>query len=152
MTKPRTRNLLPPKYLNIFLLMPIIFHFLLPFERIIPFPYTFTGFILIVFGLIINIWSTRELKSNTTPIDFNKPTVNLVVDGPFSISRNPIYISGVILSFGITVLLGSLFAFIFPVALILILNTYYIPFEEEKLEKTFGEEYIKYKKRVRRWI
>ncbi|MHA2224790.1 MAG: methyltransferase family protein [Candidatus Hodarchaeales archaeon] len=146
------KKLLPPKYLNVFLIIPIVLHFILPALIIISLPYTLLGFIAIFGGLAINVWSVRELKRNLTTIEFDETTTKLVVDGPFSISRNPIYLSGVILSLGIAVLLGSLISFIFPVALILILNNYHIPSEELKLEKTFGEEYISYKKSVRRWI
>ncbi len=143
---------IPPKYLNVFLVLSFGLHFLFPILILIVFPYTLFGFILILFGLIINVWSVRELKRNMTTIDFNKTTTKLVIEGPFSMSRNPIYLSGVILSLGIAILLGSLISFIFPVTLFLILNNYYIPSEELKLEKTFGFEYKKYKKHVRRWI
>ena len=53
---------------------------------------------------------------------------------------------------GLSILLGSLITFAFPVALWVILNGLYIPSEEELLEKTFGEEYLRYKQRVRRWV
>ena len=75
-----------------------------------------------------------------------------MTDGPFRISRNPTYLSGVILLFGIAILLGSLITFAFPIALILILNGLYIPVEEAELEERFGTEYVEYKRKVRRWI
>ena len=87
-----------------------------------------------------------------TTIDFYEAPNRLVTDGPFHISRNPIYLSGVILSLGVAILLGSLITFVFPIALLVILDRYYVPFEEKRLEETFGTQYLEYKQRVRRWI
>ncbi|MFQ6088379.1 MAG: methyltransferase family protein [Candidatus Methanofastidiosia archaeon] len=145
-------KLIPPAYFNIFFVLAIGLHFILPIERIIYSPYTYLGFIFILFGIVLNIWSVRLLKKKNTTINFYETSNKLVIDGPFRISRNPIYLSGVILSLGIVILLGSLITFVFPIALLLILNKLYIPFEEMKLEKTFGREYLKYKQKVRRWI
>lgn len=143
---------LPPSYLNTFLVLAIGLHFILPIRRIIHSPYTFWGFIFILFGIVLNVWSSRLLKKKSTAIDFYEAPNRLVTEGPFRISRNPIYLSGVILSLGIAILLGSLITFVFPIALLMILDRHYIPFEEKRLEKTFGQEYLEYKQRVRRWI
>ncbi len=145
-------KLISPQFLNVGLLISIGIHFLFPIHIIVTFPSTIFGLILILLGLSINIWSVRELKRNNTTIDFKKIAIKLVITGPFSISRNPIYLSGVILSLGFAIFLGSISMFLFPVVLLLILNFCYIPVEEAKLEETFGEKYLIYKKRVRRWI
>ncbi|NIN35600.1 MAG: hypothetical protein GTO60_11145, partial [Gammaproteobacteria bacterium] len=65
------------------------------------------GLIFILFGVVLNVWSSRLLKKKGTAIDFYEAPNRLVTDGPFRISRNPIYLSGVILSLGIAILLGS---------------------------------------------
>jgi protein-S-isoprenylcysteine O-methyltransferase Ste14 len=145
-------KLLPPTYLNTFLVLAIGLHFILPIKRIIHSPYTYFGLIIILFGVALNVWSARLLKKKSATVDFHETPTRLVTDGPFRISRNPLYLGGVILSLGIAVLLGSLITFVFPTALLLILDKLYIPVEEEGLEKTFGKEYLEYKQRVRRWI
>ena len=145
-------KLLPPAYLNTFLVLAIGLHFILPINSIIHAPYTYLGCVFILFGVVLNLWSLRLLKNNRAPIDFYEEPNRLVTDGPFGISRNPIYLSGVILSFGIAILLGSLITFVFPIALLVILDGCYIPFEEKRLEKTFGTKYLDYKQKVRRWI
>jgi protein-S-isoprenylcysteine O-methyltransferase Ste14 len=145
-------KLLPPSYLNIFLVLPIGLHFVLPIKRIVHSPYTYLGFVFILLGLALNTWSVRLLKKRKTTIDFQEMPNRLVTDGPFRISRNPLYLGGVILSLGIAILLGSLITFVFPVALLLILDRLYIPAEETRLEKIFGEEYLEYRQKVRRWI
>lgn len=143
---------LPPTYLNIFLVLAIGLHFILPIKKIIHPPYTYLGLIFILFGVFLNVWSTRLLKEKSQSIDFYETANRLVKDGPFRISRNPVYLSGVILSLGIAVLLGSLITLVFPIALLLILDRLYIPIEEDRLEAKFGKEYLEYKQRARRWI
>jgi protein-S-isoprenylcysteine O-methyltransferase Ste14 len=142
------KKLISPQILNVGLLISIGIHFFFPIQIIITFPFTVFGLILIFLGLSLNIWSVKELKRNNTGIAFNAKPLELVISGPFSISRNPIYLSGVILSIGFAVFLGSLSMFLFPVFLLLMLNFYFIPIEETRL----GEKYLIYKKKVRRWI
>jgi protein-S-isoprenylcysteine O-methyltransferase Ste14 len=125
---------------------------MLPIKRIIYPPYTYLGTIFILFGAVLNIRSVALLKNNATTYDFHGKPMELVMDGPFRVSRNPIYLSGVILSLGIAMLLGSLITFVFPIALLIILNKLYIPSEEVVLEGAFGDEYRHYKRKVRRWI
>jgi hypothetical protein len=98
----------------------------------------------ILFGVSLNVWSSRLLRKKSTDIDFYEAPNRLVTNGPFRISRNPIYLGGVILSLGTAILLGSLITFVFPMALLMILDRHYIPFEEKRLEKTFGRKYLEY--------
>ena len=64
------------------------------------------GFILL--GVVLSIWFLRLLREQKTTINFLQTPNSLMVTGPFSISHKPIYLSGVILSFGSAILLGSL--------------------------------------------
>ncbi len=146
------KNLPPPKYLNILPILAIVLHFFWPINRIIPAQFNYLGWGFILLGVVLNIWSAKVLKEQKTTINFHETPNSLVVTGPFSRSRNPIYLSGVILFFGLAILLGSVITFLFPIALLLILDRLYIPSEEMSLEKTFGRRYLDYRNRVRRWI
>jgi protein-S-isoprenylcysteine O-methyltransferase Ste14 len=113
----------------------------MPVKILIRPPFAYLGIILIILGLTLNLWAVRILSGNQTTIDFDKDPSDLVTNGPFRISRNPIYLSGVMLSTGIAIFLGSLITFVFPFMLLLILNRVY-----------FGDEYRTYKHRVRKWL
>ena len=115
-------------------------------------PYTYLGLGVIILGVFLNIWSTKLLREKKTTVNFDETPNKLVETGPFNISRNPIYLSGFILLVGIAILLGSAITFIFPLLLLLIMDRLYIPSEEKSLEQTFGQQYLAYKQRVRRWI
>jgi protein-S-isoprenylcysteine O-methyltransferase Ste14 len=75
-----------------------------------------------------------------------------VSSGIFSISRNPIYVALCFANIGIGLILNSwwvLVSFI-PAAILVYLIT--IKSEESYLERKFGDEYLAYKSRVRRWL
>jgi protein-S-isoprenylcysteine O-methyltransferase Ste14 len=143
---------IPPSYFNLFPIIAVLLHFLMPIKILIPPPFTYLGIILIVLGVTLNIWSVRILRDHQTTTEFNRDPSYLVMSGPFRLSRNPIYLSGVILLTGIAIFLGSLITFVFPILLLLILEIIYIPSEEEILENTFSDEYRSYKQKVRRWL
>lgn len=87
-----------------------------------------------------------------TPFDTAKSTIKIVQDGSFRFSRNPLYLSLLLLLFGISVLIVSLWLFFsIPILYILFLFKAVKP-EENYLAQKFGDEYLNYSSKVRRWI
>ena len=81
-----------------------------------------------------------------------KPVSRMVTDGPFRYTRNPAYLSMTMVYTGIASLANALWAsLLLPVAL-LVIQRGVIEREERYLERKFGEEYLRYKAQVRRWI
>ncbi|MFX0150183.1 MAG: methyltransferase family protein [Candidatus Hodarchaeota archaeon] len=74
----------------------------------------------------------------------------LVIEGLYKFSRNPIYLSIIIILIGLAILAGSLSIFITVIVLFIIFCKFLVSWEEKKLEEAFGEEYLEYKKRFRR--
>ena len=62
------------------------------------------------------------------------------------------YLGITIALMGIAIVVGSLPMLIAPVGFFAIINMVFIPYEERRLEQIFGEEYIDYKRQVRRWL
>lgn len=143
---------IPPSYFNLFIILTIGFRLLIPLDIFIPAPYSYLGFVFGFGGIVLNIWSTQYLRNSVTQVEFGSRPQTLVTGGPFRFSRNPIYLGGLIMLSGLSIFLGSLITFIFPIALFLILNAVHIPLEEISLEETFGDQYRAYKERVRRWL
>ena len=77
----------------------------------------------------------------------------LLTEGMYRYSRNPMYLGLLLLIIAATIWFGTWFGIIISVFFILLINILQIiPEEEEALLQIFGEEYLEYKKKVRRWI
>jgi len=112
------------------------------------------GSALIMAGLFMGVISAGLFKKKKTTVLPFKPqrTSTLVTDGFYKITRNPMYLGMAL------VVLGAIFITRQPVGLIALLaacaflTKFQIKPEEKALEKIFGQEYLEYKTRVRRWI
>jgi len=139
-------------YFIILLILSIWLNFAFPILAVLCAPYTYFGIVIIGFGIAVGFWSrSLFLKSKTTLSPYESPT-SLVTSGPFRISRNPMYLGMAAILLGVAILLGTLVTFASPVLFIMLIETFFIPGEERKLEKIFGERYKKYENKVRRWI
>lgn len=92
------------------------------------------------------------LIRNKTPFDTAKSTVTIVTDGSFQFSRNPLYLSLLLLLFGVAFLMFSLWLFLTIPILFTLFLLYAVKPEESYLSQKFGEEYLDYSAKVRRWI
>ena len=110
------------------------------------------GLPLVVIGFILNGWSgTTMCRAGAGP-EWDSPATVLVMHGPFRFSRNPQYVSVNIIYIGIAISLNALWPIAFLPVVLLIMTEGVIKREERYLERKFGEEYLSYKARVRRWI
>ncbi len=122
---------------------------------LLPLGLTFTlvpGVAVLILGFIVDGSAFGMLKGAHTSPDPAEPTTALVTDGPFRYTRNPIYLSFGLIYFGATFAFNSLWAFVLLVAVLLVFDRVQIPREERYLERKFGDDYRRYKARVRRWI
>jgi protein-S-isoprenylcysteine O-methyltransferase Ste14 len=110
------------------------------------------GAIFLVAGLALNIGGfVTQKRAGTDPIPFN-PSTRIVSNGPYRFSRNPMYIGFAMVTLGIAVLVDCVWMLLaVPIGLVLI-DHLVITREERYLERKFGEEYLSYKHRVRRWL
>ena len=72
--------------------------------------------------------------------------------GPYAYVRNPMYIGGFILLVGFGLFHSSVSILLLSIILLLLFHLFVILVEEPTLERTFGESYMEYKKRINRWI
>lgn len=110
--------------------------------------------LFITCGVILAVMGIRTfIAANTTPNPMrpHKATV-LVTSGVHSWSRNPMYLGDLLILMGIAIWLGSLFNMGLLALFVWFINHYQIAPEEEALRKIFGDAYLAYCNRVRRWI
>src|SRR5919205_2502448 len=110
------------------------------------------GWSLVGGGTMLTAWFVRTMRSADTTSWTDKPVSSLVQDGPFRYSRNPGYLSLTMLYAGIAVRRNALWAVVLLPLVVYVIEREVIEREERYLERTFGEEYLAYKARVRRWV
>ena len=110
------------------------------------------GWPLLGGGVLLLGWFEWAMRRAGTPTNPYKPSSCIVTEGPFRYTRNPAYLSMTTIYAGIAALARASWAFLLlPVALGVIRRGV-IDREERYLERKFGEEYMRYKASVRRWI
>jgi protein-S-isoprenylcysteine O-methyltransferase Ste14 len=116
------------------------------------FPAETAGIIIAVLGLPIGLSGIIVMRWARTSPDPRKPTTALVEKGVFRYSRNPLYLSMFALFLGIAVFMNALWLILLFPLLFMVMERGAVKPEEAYLERTFGDPYLQYKKRVPRWI
>lgn len=106
--------------------------------------------VALAFGVFF--WAAGTMRRGRASIPTNTPTDAIVAGGPFRFSRNPIYLSMILLHLGVGAWTKSLWFFVLAAISVALLTWGVILREERYLERKFGDEYLSYKARVRRWI
>jgi protein-S-isoprenylcysteine O-methyltransferase Ste14 len=131
---------------------PVLCHYVVPVMIVVRRPYSYLGVIPMVLGLILATRAAAEFRRAGTGFALRGGSSALVTSGPFRFSRNPMYLAMLTWLLGLGVLLGSLVAFVFPILFWLLADFVVIPLEERSTERLFQEEFLEYKRHVRRWL
>jgi protein-S-isoprenylcysteine O-methyltransferase Ste14 len=110
------------------------------------------GAACVLLPFVLGFATLRVMRRAKTSPNPNRPTTALLTDGPFRLSRNPMYLSMAVQYVGLAFLFNSLWAIaLLPLALVIVHFTV-IKREERYLDQKVGDEYRAYKAKVRRWI
>jgi protein-S-isoprenylcysteine O-methyltransferase Ste14 len=107
---------------------------------------------LVACGIAAGLLAFREMRGAGTNVDPYEPATALVTEGPYRFTRNPIYVGFTLVYVGISALANALTPIMLLPAVFAVMRRGVIEREERYLERVFGEEYLQYKGRVRRWI
>lgn len=115
-------------------------------NNIIPYLVRLALFLFsLIFALILIFLSHRTLFNKNGPKD------TLITGGILKYVRNPLYLGVLLIYVAFIFLSISLISIALFIIIFLIYNRM-VNYEEKVLEKLFGEAYLKYKKRVSKWI
>jgi len=110
------------------------------------------GLALVAIGFALAALSVRRFHLAGTSVVPGETSTALVVEGPYHLTRNPIYIGFVLAYFGLAVMLTSVWVLLLLIPVLIVLQRGVVEREEIYLERQFGEAYRKYKARVPRWL
>jgi len=143
---------LPPFIVLMYLMAGIVLNWVFPMSFGGSGFWGWLGFILFALCFVGLKCSFKGFKAADTNLSPKEPTNAIVKDGLYKFSRNPIYVSMLIGFIGLSLMNDA------PMMLLMVIPLFYtlalgviIP-EEEYLAEKFGDEYLDYKKDVRRWL
>ena len=143
---------LPPLILGAAIALGLILNYFWPAKVLARSLAVPLGILIVFVAVAIGLLAVREMVTASTPLDVRKRSTRIVTSGVFQQSRNPIYLGMVLLCTGVAFLVDSLWLLGLVPLFAAILQKGVIEPEEAYLERNFGEDYLRYKARVRRWI
>jgi protein-S-isoprenylcysteine O-methyltransferase Ste14 len=123
-----------------------------PLPRLLASPFNLLGIPLILAGVWLHLRAARLFRGHGTTLATLEAPRTLVVSGPFRFTRNPMYLAGCVILFGVGLFLGTGPPLLIPLLFGYLVQSWYIKPEEELLRREFGEEYEGYAARVRAWL
>ena len=111
-----------------------------------------TGWLVVAGALAIDVAAMRAMSRARTTIMPHRGSDHLVTGGPFSFTRNPIYVGNTMLMIGVGLISGIVWFLILAPVAAYVTTKLAIQREEKHLEARFGKKYRDYAKKVRRWL
>jgi protein-S-isoprenylcysteine O-methyltransferase Ste14 len=108
----------------------------------------------VVIGITVaaaGIFSFRRAKTTVNPMKPDSSST-LVVTGVYRLTRNPMYLGFLCILFGWGIFLSNAMAVFVIAGFVLYMNRFQIEPEERALSRLFGQAFLIYRSRVRRWI
>jgi protein-S-isoprenylcysteine O-methyltransferase Ste14 len=149
-------RIFPPGVPLLTIFLGVGLHWAWPIELGFAFPtperYWLGGAIIGSAILGLGLWSVLLFRRGGQDENPWKPTPRIEERGPFRLTRNPMYLQMVLVCMGFSVVLMNWWVLVLTPFGAWLLQRFAIVPEEAYLETKFGEPYLSYKRRVRRWL
>ena len=143
---------IPPVIYAVFMAIGVTLDLLFPIPLLPASVQYGVGLALVAGSGCIMPFVLRRFRKTETSFDLRKATTALITGGPYRFSRNPSYVSLSLLYVGIGIAADSVWVLGLFIPTLMVTHYGVILREERYLENKFGEEYLHYKRRVRRWV
>jgi protein-S-isoprenylcysteine O-methyltransferase Ste14 len=112
----------------------------------------FVGVAEIVIALGLMVWAISTFRRLQTPVVPIRRARALAAEGPYRLTRNPMYLGFTVLYLGISFVANAFWPLVFLPEAIVLTYLFAIRLEEAYLTREFGEAYREYCSKVRRWL
>ncbi|HUF31463.1 MAG TPA: isoprenylcysteine carboxylmethyltransferase family protein [Gemmatimonadaceae bacterium] len=144
---------LPPVLVGGTLIFGIIIHYAFWTTQLLPTVLArVLGLVVFVSAGVLAHLSQRAMQRVGTNVLPTRPTLALATDGPYRYTRNPLYIAAIGVYLGVTLWVDGWAPLVLLLPMVWVLNRGIILREEQYLTRKFGEAYLSYQSRVRRWL
>ena len=146
-----TMKIHPPLLAGGLLLVTLLLHFMLPEERVVGW-YQVIGLLVVAVGVGVSCYAAAIFQAReTTKKPWGEPSA-FVAQPPYTWTRNPMYLGMTTALFGFAIFFSSIAMLLAPAVFFAVIDRLVIPREEETMDRLFGQDYLAFKDRVRRWI
>lgn len=145
-------RLVPPVGMLVGIISMVGIWYFMPGSQLFEAPYSYAGWGIFVAALGLAMYAKRQFDQVGTGVRPFTKTTELVLSGPFQYSRNPMYLAMVIGLISVGILLGKIAPFVVVPLFIMWVRKRFIDHEEQLMKTHFGDAYMEYKSRVRRWF
>ncbi|MBF0559343.1 MAG: isoprenylcysteine carboxylmethyltransferase family protein [Nitrospirae bacterium] len=145
-------NMRPPIIAIVLTLLAASLHWGLHIGETVWFSMPWAGVLLGIAGFLVMMWAWSLFKQQDLALCPTAKTEHITTKGPFRFTRNPMYLGMVLIMLGLSLYFGTLPFYISATVFFAVLNIVFCPYEENKLAEAFGDEYMHYRTRVRRWL
>jgi protein-S-isoprenylcysteine O-methyltransferase Ste14 len=76
----------------------------------------------------------------------------LLTTGVFRLTRNPMYLGYLLILLGVALIVRSVTPYAVILVFAILMHGVFIRVEEQMLEKQFGQAWVEYTQKVRRWV
>jgi len=142
----------PPLIFIICMLLGFALQYSLPIKMSASWVFIYLGGALMLLALLCVLYLSRVFNRLNTHIEPWKPTSRIISTGLYGYSRNPIYVAFAVFTIGTGLMVNSLWVMVSSLPASIVVYLVAIKKEEVYLEHKFGEEYLNYKEKVRRWF
>ena len=142
----------PPRIAQLLVLAAALLHWATPLKQLQVYSSHGLGLFVGVAGFAVMMWGWWLFRKYDTAICPGAKPRRLVASGIYRLTRNPMYLGMVAMLFGIAIYVGSFPFYLAAAIYLLVIDRYFCPYEESRLIDAFGDEYLAYRNRVRRWI
>lgn len=144
--------ILPPFIYLFFIFIAFVLNAYIGFDLFTWWSQLVIGILIMALGAGVVTAAFIQFSNSGINIKPTQPTANIITDGIYAYTRNPMYLGLTLGYIGLMILCDLVWGLLLSVPLILIIRHYAIAREESYLQEKFGEDYEEYKDTVRRWI
>lgn len=117
-----------------------------------PIPAGWVGAVVCAAGFALGAWAVTTMHRAGTRFETHQPTTRIVGAGPYRFTRDPIYAGMFLIMLGLAIGFDSLWLLVALALFYSVIRRGVVAREEVYLERKFGDAYLDYKARVRRWV
>jgi protein-S-isoprenylcysteine O-methyltransferase Ste14 len=146
-----TPKIHPPLLALGLLAATLVLHFMLPEARNVAWHHVI-GLVLAAGGVGVSFFAAAIFQArDTTKNPYGEPSA-FVVQMPYTFTRNPMYLGLTAALLGCAIFFDSVVMLAAPAVFFAVIDRMVIPREEATLTRVFGQQYLDYQGRVRRWL